>query len=269
MGSISMCRREGYGFHAVYSRIGYRNQRVGSRVGYLFPDPTCYTSQNSYRAAVFGKRNSLLSTKDGSYVQYQRWWQHAIHTELLLAGKKNTRSRRTLRSCVRTIHMKPLQNFLVFLARFRRLDRGTEQRDVSRKSSEGWTHSALWMPGTGLLWCCRQVQSPSEVRHYMVATATGFLKFPHFFLGNVNFPDQVGEITISQIGPDNRLNPPPPPHSYPPPIYLCFQQVTCSVSELKGSLIMGWQGSFLSKPNISIFFTFMKNILPIHHHSCQ
>ena len=31
MGSISMCRREGYGFHAVYSGIGYRNQRVGSR----------------------------------------------------------------------------------------------------------------------------------------------------------------------------------------------------------------------------------------------
>ena len=52
------------------------------------------------------------------------------------------------------------------------------------------------------------ILSPSEVRHYMVATATGFLKFPHFFLGNVNFPDQVGEITISQIGPDNRLNPP-------------------------------------------------------------
>ena len=132
--------------------------------------------------------------------------------------KKNTRSRRTLRSCVRTIHMKPLQNFLVFLVRFRRLDRGTEQRDVSRKSSEGWTHSALWMPGTGLLWCCRQVQSPSEVRHYMVATATGFLKFPHFFLGNVNFPDQVGETTISQIGPDNRLKPPPPPT--PPPSQL-------------------------------------------------
>ena len=88
MGSISMCHREWYGFHAVYSRIGYRNQRIGSRVGYLFPDPTCYTSQNSYRAAVFGKRNSLLSTKDGSYVQYQRWWQHAIHTQLLLAGKK-------------------------------------------------------------------------------------------------------------------------------------------------------------------------------------
>ena len=88
MGSISMCRREGYGFHAVYSRIGYRNQRVGSRVGYLFPDPTCYTSQNSYRAAVFGKRNSLLSTKDGSYVQYQRWWQHAIHSELCSPEKK-------------------------------------------------------------------------------------------------------------------------------------------------------------------------------------
>lgn len=168
MGSISMCRREGYGFHAVYSRTGNRNQRVGSRVGYLFPDPTCYTSQNSYRAAVFGKRNSLLSTKDGSYVQYQRWWQHAIHTELLLAGKK-----------IR-----------------------------ARAARWGPLSGPFWMPGTGLLWCCRQVQSPSEVRHYMVATATGFLKFPHFFLGNVNFPDQVGEITISQIGPDNRLKPP-------------------------------------------------------------
>ena len=73
MGPISMCRREGYGFHAVYSGIGYRNQRVGSRVGYLFPDPACYTSQNSYHAAVFGKRNSLLSTKDGTCVQRQRW----------------------------------------------------------------------------------------------------------------------------------------------------------------------------------------------------
>ena len=57
--------------------------------------------------------------------------------------EKNTHSRRRLRSSVRTIHMKPLQNFLVFLARFRRLDRGTAQRDVSRKSSEGWTHSTL------------------------------------------------------------------------------------------------------------------------------
>ena len=28
MGYIGMCRREGYGFQAVYSRIGYINQRV-------------------------------------------------------------------------------------------------------------------------------------------------------------------------------------------------------------------------------------------------
>ena len=161
MGSISMCRREGYGFHAVYSRIGYRNQRVGSRVGYLFPDPTCYTSQNSYRAAVFGKRNSLLSTKDGSYVQYQRWWQHAIHTELLLAGKKIKGSRRTLRSSVRTIHMKPLQNFLVFLARFRRLDGGTEQRCEQEKkrgvdalrSLNAWNRLAMMLQtGTITKW---------------------------------------------------------------------------------------------------------------------
>ena len=26
MGHISMCRCEGYGFHAVYSSIGYKNQ---------------------------------------------------------------------------------------------------------------------------------------------------------------------------------------------------------------------------------------------------
>ena len=28
MGYIGMCRREGYGFQAVYSRIGYINQNV-------------------------------------------------------------------------------------------------------------------------------------------------------------------------------------------------------------------------------------------------
>ena len=28
MGCIGMCRCEGYGFHAVYSRIGYINQSV-------------------------------------------------------------------------------------------------------------------------------------------------------------------------------------------------------------------------------------------------
>jgi len=39
MGSISMCRREGYGFHAVYSGIGYRNQRVGLEQGIFFQIP--------------------------------------------------------------------------------------------------------------------------------------------------------------------------------------------------------------------------------------
>ena len=29
MGHIGMCRCEGYGFQAVYSSIGYINQRVG------------------------------------------------------------------------------------------------------------------------------------------------------------------------------------------------------------------------------------------------
>ena len=29
MGYIGMCRCEGYGFQAVYSRIGYINQRIG------------------------------------------------------------------------------------------------------------------------------------------------------------------------------------------------------------------------------------------------
>ena len=37
MGYIGMCRCEGYGFQAVYSRIGYINQsRFGSRIGYYF-----------------------------------------------------------------------------------------------------------------------------------------------------------------------------------------------------------------------------------------
>ena len=34
MGYIGMCRSEGYGFQAVYSRIGYINQKVWSRIGY-------------------------------------------------------------------------------------------------------------------------------------------------------------------------------------------------------------------------------------------
>ena len=34
MGHIGMCRCKGYGFQAVYSSIGYINQR--SRIGYLF-----------------------------------------------------------------------------------------------------------------------------------------------------------------------------------------------------------------------------------------
>ena len=36
MGYIGMCRYEGYGFQAVYSRIGYINQSFGSRIGYHF-----------------------------------------------------------------------------------------------------------------------------------------------------------------------------------------------------------------------------------------
>ena len=37
MGYIGMCRSEGYGFQAVYSRIGYINQsRFGYRIGYYF-----------------------------------------------------------------------------------------------------------------------------------------------------------------------------------------------------------------------------------------
>ena len=35
-GYIGMCRCEGYGFQAVYSRIGYVNQSVWSRIGYHF-----------------------------------------------------------------------------------------------------------------------------------------------------------------------------------------------------------------------------------------
>ena len=36
MGYIGMCRCEGYGFQAVYSRIGYINQNIWSRIGYRF-----------------------------------------------------------------------------------------------------------------------------------------------------------------------------------------------------------------------------------------
>ena len=36
MGYISMCHCEGYGFQAVYSRIGYINHSVWSRIGYNF-----------------------------------------------------------------------------------------------------------------------------------------------------------------------------------------------------------------------------------------
>ena len=36
MGYIGMCRCEGCGFQAVYSRIGYINQSVESRIGYHF-----------------------------------------------------------------------------------------------------------------------------------------------------------------------------------------------------------------------------------------
>ena len=36
MGYIGVCRCEGYGFQAVYSRIGYINQNIWSRIGYHF-----------------------------------------------------------------------------------------------------------------------------------------------------------------------------------------------------------------------------------------
>ena len=36
MGYIGMCRCEGYGFQAVYFRIGYINQSVWSRIGHHF-----------------------------------------------------------------------------------------------------------------------------------------------------------------------------------------------------------------------------------------
>ena len=36
MGYIGMCCSEGYGFQAVYSRIGYIIRKFGSRIGYHF-----------------------------------------------------------------------------------------------------------------------------------------------------------------------------------------------------------------------------------------
>jgi len=36
MGYIGMCHCDGYGFQAVYSRIGYINQSFGPRIGYNF-----------------------------------------------------------------------------------------------------------------------------------------------------------------------------------------------------------------------------------------
>ena len=36
MGYIGMCCCEGCGFQAVYSRVGYINQSVESRIGYPF-----------------------------------------------------------------------------------------------------------------------------------------------------------------------------------------------------------------------------------------
>ena len=36
MGNVGMCRCEGHGFQAVYSSIGYVNQSVWVRIGYLF-----------------------------------------------------------------------------------------------------------------------------------------------------------------------------------------------------------------------------------------
>ena len=38
MGYIGVCCCEGYGFQAVYSRIGYINRAFGSRIGYHFQE---------------------------------------------------------------------------------------------------------------------------------------------------------------------------------------------------------------------------------------
>ena len=47
MGYIGMCRCEGNGFQGVYSSIGYINQSIGSRKGYIFHETketgNCYS----------------------------------------------------------------------------------------------------------------------------------------------------------------------------------------------------------------------------------
>ena len=69
-------------------------------------------------------------------------------------------------------------------------------------------------------------------RSRMIAKARGLwnsMTFPDFFLTNVNL-DWPTEFTISQISPDNRLNP-QLPQSFSL-IHLCSQQVTFTVHEL-------------------------------------
>ena len=56
-----------------------------------------------------------------------------------------------------------------------------------------------------------------------------FLKFPDFLLTNIKFPRPT-ELTVSQISPNDGLHPLLTQPSSPP-IYLCFQQVTCNVPE--------------------------------------
>ena len=54
-----------------------------------------------------------------------------------------------------------------------------------------------------------------------------FVKFPDFFLTNVNFLSPT-EITVSQISPDNGFNPPLTAILFSVSIYFYFEEVTCS-----------------------------------------
>ena len=87
-----------------------------------------------------------------------------------------------------------------------------------------------------------------------------FLKFTDFSLTNVKFPWPT-EITLSQI-----MLPSQPSLPF---IFLTFQQVKCGVHKLiVPSHNVQKELTFFPKPNISLLFNFMNNILPIQHDSC-
>ena len=144
MGSIRMCRREGYGFHAVKSGMNrvQNSESLGLEQGIFFQILPVIQARIPITQQFLGSRipsyrqrmGATFKVRDGDNTQY---------TLSFCSPEKITRSRRRLKSFGRTIHMKPLQNFLVLLARSRRSDRGTARRDLSRKNSEGWTHSTL------------------------------------------------------------------------------------------------------------------------------